>query len=80
MTRFRYRLHELPGIVGGMLVLPATAETVAGFLAAAAAAPEELSTIANVMPCPPLPFVPAEHHGELIIMGAAHVRGRRGGR
>ena len=37
---------------------------VAGFIAAAEAAPEELSTIANVMPCPPMPFVPAEHHGE----------------
>ena len=48
------RSHQ---IVGGMLVLPATAETVAGFIAAAEAAPEELSTIANVMPCPPMPFV-----------------------
>ena len=42
-----------------MLILPATAETIAGFVAAADAAPEELSTIANVMPCPPMPFVPA---------------------
>jgi FAD/FMN-containing dehydrogenase len=68
VTRFQYRLHELPQVVGGMLVLPATADTVAGFLAAADAAPDELSTIANVMPCPPLPFVPAEQHGELVIM------------
>jgi FAD/FMN-containing dehydrogenase len=66
-TRFQYRLHELPGIVGGLLILPATAETVAGFVAAADAAPDELSTIGNVMPCPPLPFVPAEHHGEVVI-------------
>ncbi len=66
-TRFRYRLHELPGIVGGMLILPATADTVAGFIAAADAAPDELSTIANVMPCPPMPFVAEEHHGELVI-------------
>jgi hypothetical protein len=67
-TRFLYRLHELPSFVGGMLVLPATAETVAGFIAAAEAAPEELSTIANVMNCPPLPFVPEEHHGTLVNM------------
>ena len=33
-----------------MLVLPATAETIAGFIAAAEAAPEELWTIANIMP------------------------------
>jgi hypothetical protein len=67
-TRFRFRLHEVSTIVGGMLLLPATAEVVAGFLAAAEAAPEELSTIANVLPAPPLPFVPPEHHGRLVVM------------
>jgi FAD/FMN-containing dehydrogenase len=41
---------------------------IAGFVAAADNAPEELSTIANVMPAPPLPFVPAEHHGQLVVM------------
>ena len=51
-----------------MLLLPATADTVAGFIAAAEAAPEELSTIANVMPPPPMPFVPEEHHGKLAIL------------
>jgi FAD/FMN-containing dehydrogenase len=69
VTRFRYRLHELPQVVGGMLILPATPETVAGFLAAAAAAPDELSTIANVMNCPPMPFVPEAQHGSLVILG-----------
>ncbi|MEX1072964.1 MAG: FAD-dependent oxidoreductase [Chloroflexota bacterium] len=67
-TRFKYQLHEVGTIVGGMLLLPATAETVAGFMAAAAAAPEELSTIANVMPVPPMPDVPEERHGELSIL------------
>jgi len=67
VTRFRFQLHDVSAFTGGLLVLPATAETVAGFLAAADAAPDELSTIANVMPCPPLPFVPEEHHGELVI-------------
>jgi hypothetical protein len=51
-----------------MLFLPATPETIAGFIAEAEAAPEELSTIANIMPTPPMPFVPAEQHGKLIIM------------
>ena len=69
VTRFQFRLHELDGVVGGILVLPATAETVAGFIAAAKAAPDELSTIANVMPCPPMPFVPEAHHGSLVILG-----------
>ena len=48
-----------------MLFLPATAEVIAGFIAAAEAAPDELSTIANVMPAPPMPFVPEEQHGRL---------------
>jgi FAD/FMN-containing dehydrogenase len=67
-TRFQFRLHPVSTIVGGMLLLPATPEVIAGFVAEAQAAPEELSTIANVMPAPPMPMVPAEHHGRLAIM------------
>jgi FAD/FMN-containing dehydrogenase len=67
-TRFQFRLHEVDEIVGGMLVLPATPEVIASFVAEAEAAPEELSTIANVMVAPPMPFVPAEVHGQLIVM------------
>jgi FAD/FMN-containing dehydrogenase len=67
-TRLQFRLHPLAQVVGGMLLLPATPEVVAGFIALAEAAPEELSTIANVMPAPPLPFLPATQHGQLVIM------------
>src|ERR671917_142077 len=68
VTRYHYRLHEVSTIVGGMLILPATPEVIASFVAEAEAAPEELSTIANVMVAPPMPFLPAEAHGELVIM------------
>ncbi len=68
VTRFQFRLHEVDSIVGGVLMLPATPEVIASFIAEAGAAPEELSTIANVMPAPPLPFVPAEHHGRPAVM------------
>jgi FAD/FMN-containing dehydrogenase len=67
VTRFQFRLHDVPSFVGGMLILPASPEVIAGFIAAAEAAPEELSTIANVMPCPPMPFVAEEHHGKLVV-------------
>ena len=67
-TRFRFRLHPVDQILGGLLVLPATPEVIAAFVAAAEAAPEELSTIANVMPAPPLPFLPTDQHGRLVIM------------
>jgi len=67
-TRFKFRLHEVDTIVGGMLILPATPEVIASFVAEAEAAPDELSTIANVMVAPPMPFLPAEAHGKLVIM------------
>ena len=67
-TRFQFRLHELPSIVGGMLLLPARAEVVEGYVAAADAAPEELSGIANVMVAPPMPFLPEAAHGQLVVL------------
>ena len=68
VTRLKYRLHPVDTVVGGLLVLPATPEVIAGFVAEAELAPDELSTIANVMPAPPLPFVPEELHGSLVVV------------
>lgn len=68
VTRFQYQLHEVDSIVGGMLVLPASAENIHAFVAAAEAAPEELSAIANILTAPPMPFLPAEAHGKRILM------------
>jgi FAD/FMN-containing dehydrogenase len=78
VTRFQFALQRVPAIVGGMMILPATPEAVAGFVAAADAAPEELSTIANVMPCPPMPFVPKELHGTLVNMALMCYAGEAG--
>src|SRR5262249_27227348 len=50
VTRFVYRLHPVDVITGGMLMLPATPETIAAFVAAAEEAPDELSTIASIVP------------------------------
>ena len=68
VTRLQLRLHPVGEVTGGMLFLPATAQVLAGLVAAMQAAPEQLGVIANVMPCPPMPFVPAEHHGRLVVM------------
>jgi FAD/FMN-containing dehydrogenase len=67
-TRLRFRLHEVDGVVGGMLMLPASAEVITGLIAAAEAASEELSIIANIAKAPPMPAIPAEHHGKPIVM------------
>ena len=65
-TRFHYRLSEVPQILGWILILPATADAIARFIAECEKAPDELTTIANIMQCPPMPFVPEEHHGTLV--------------
>ncbi|HEX6139473.1 MAG TPA: FAD-binding oxidoreductase [Candidatus Limnocylindria bacterium] len=67
VTRFQYRLHPLGQVYGGFLFLPATPETVAGAVAAAEAASEDLSAIINVMPLPPMPFIPEEHAGKMAV-------------
>jgi FAD/FMN-containing dehydrogenase len=67
-TRLQLRLHEVGTVLGGTLVLPASAPVIAAFVQAAEAAPEELSAIANVMVAPPMPFLPAEAHGRLVLM------------
>ena len=68
VTRLQLRLHPVDTVLGGMLILPATADVIARFLEEADAAPEALSTIANVMTAPPLPFLPAEQHGRPVVM------------
>ncbi len=67
-TRLRLRLHEIDEVVGGMLLLPASTDVITGLVAEADAAPTELSVIANVLKAPPLPFIPAEHHGKPMVM------------
>lgn len=79
VTRLQFRLHPLPFFYGGPLVLPATAEVIAAYVAAAEAAPETLSTIGNVMPLPPVPFVPAEMHGRLALVAMLAYAGERDG-
>jgi FAD/FMN-containing dehydrogenase len=74
-TRFTYRLHQSEGFVGGFMVLPGTAEVVAAFMKAAEDAPEEFSAIANVMNCPPMPFVPEEHHGTVVVFAIVAFHG-----
>jgi FAD/FMN-containing dehydrogenase len=68
VTRLKYRLHPVDTVLGGLLVLPATPDVIAGFVAEAAAAPDELTTIANVTLAPPLPFLPKSLHGTPVLL------------
>jgi FAD/FMN-containing dehydrogenase len=69
VTRFQFRLHDLGPVLGGMLMLPATPDVIRAFIAEADAAPDELSTIANILPAPAIPLVPEAYHGRPIVMG-----------
>lgn len=68
VTRFQFKTYPLAQVYGGMMVLPATPAVIAGGVQAALTAPPELSAIFNVMPAPPMPFLPSEIHGQLIVM------------
>ncbi len=67
-TRFKFQLHEVDEVFGGILILPATPEVIEGLVDVAGAAPEELTGIFNIMPAPPMPFVPEAVYGQLIVM------------
>lgn len=75
-TRFKYQTRSIAQVVGGMLVLPASPETVAGFLELSDGA-EELSTIANVIAAPPMPFLPDDVVGKTVILGLMAWCGQR---
>ena len=63
VTRLTYRLHPVDTVLGGAIVHPATRSGLRAYADAAAAAPDELTTITFVQHAPPLPFIPAEAHG-----------------
>jgi FAD/FMN-containing dehydrogenase len=67
VTKFLFQAQEVPEIVGGMLILPATAENITSFVELATEAPEELTTIASVMKAPPMPFLAEELIGRPIL-------------
>jgi hypothetical protein len=68
VTGFEFRLEPAATILGGALILPATPEVLRGYAAYTPQAPEGLTTIAFMMPSPPLPFVPEAWHGRLVVM------------
>lgn len=66
-TEFRFQLARVGTVLGGDLMLPATRETVRGYLDYVATAPEGLTTIAQIMHAPPAPYVPADRVGDVVL-------------
>lgn len=67
-TRFCFKLHPVEMIVGGMLVLPATADVITRIIVEAEAAADELSIIANVMLAPEMPGLSEADLSRPIVM------------
>ena len=67
VTRFQFRLYPVSTILGGALFLPPTRDALRGLQTVAANAPEALTTIASLVPAPPLPFIPESMHGQLTL-------------
>jgi FAD/FMN-containing dehydrogenase len=67
VTEFEYRLAPVGQVLGGELMLPASREVIRGYLDYVASAPDDLTTIANLMHAPPAPHVPPERVGELVL-------------
>src|SRR4051812_453756 len=70
VTSFEYHLHEVgPTVLSGLVFYPAeeAEQVLAGYRAACAAAPDELTTLVNLTTAPPVPFLPESVHGTPII-------------
>lgn len=67
VTEFTFQLARVDTVLGGDIVLPATREVVRGYLDFMASAPEDLTTIAQIMHAPPAPHVPADRVGEVVL-------------
>lgn len=68
VTEFELQLAPVRDVLGGAIVLPATREVIRGYLDYMPAAPDGLTTLVNVSPAPPAPFIPEEHVGKPCVM------------
>jgi FAD/FMN-containing dehydrogenase len=70
VVNFEYRLHEVPPLVlGGMLLWPfeRAGEIMRAYRALLADAPDELGGAVAILTAPPAPFVPPELHGQHVV-------------
>jgi FAD/FMN-containing dehydrogenase len=68
VTEFELQLAAVDMVLGGAIVLPATRDVIRGYLDYMPKAPEGLTTLTNVWPAPPAPFIPEEYVGKPVVM------------
>jgi FAD/FMN-containing dehydrogenase len=70
VTSLEYRLHPVgPTVFTGAVFYPGAlaAEVVRGWHERTAAIPDELTTVANILVAPPVPFLPESVHGQTAV-------------
>jgi FAD/FMN-containing dehydrogenase len=67
VTRFVYEAVPVAETLSGSLILPLSAEVLSAALAIADEAPEETTTIFEIMAAPPAPFIPEDKIGTPIL-------------
>jgi FAD/FMN-containing dehydrogenase len=70
VTSFEYRVHPVgPTVTGGAVFYPGdrAAEVLRFYREWVHDAPEELTTVANLLTAPPAPFIPEEWHGKPLV-------------
>ncbi|HEX5618499.1 MAG TPA: FAD-binding oxidoreductase [Solirubrobacteraceae bacterium] len=70
VTSLAFRLHEVgPTISGGAVFYPGdrAGEVLRAYRDWVDSAPEELTTLVNLLTCPPAPFLPEEWHGRRLV-------------
>jgi FAD/FMN-containing dehydrogenase len=81
VTSLEYRLHPVgPQVIAGLIVHPLARapEVLDGYRRFVATAPDEVSAWVVLRKAPPLPFLPAEHHGKEIVVLAVCALGDLG--
>ncbi len=68
VTEFEYQMARVGQVLGGALVLPASRDVLRGYHQYVADAPDDLTTIANLMHAPLAPFIPEQRVGDLVLM------------
>jgi FAD/FMN-containing dehydrogenase len=70
VTSFEYQLHPVgPMVTGGGVFYPGdkAGEVLRAYREWTAGAPDELTTLVNLLTCPPAPFLPDEWHGRPLV-------------
>lgn len=67
VTRLDLRLHPLDRVNGGMLMAPTDPHRFHSVLDFVLAAPDEVSGLVMILKAPPMPMIPPELHGKMIL-------------